>query len=63
MNRHDYEGLRMLDPQCEREYTPGWIVACDDCGTASRTYGSRPEKCPKCGETDLDALNIREVTP
>ena len=63
MNRHDYEGLRMLDPQCEPDYVPVWDVYCHTCGhTTVDIVGSRPITCPACDEDELDALNIREVT-
>jgi len=64
MNRHDYEGLKMLDPQCEPDYLPLWEVSCDTCGCESKLVeGVRPITCPDCNEDDLDALTITEVTP
>lgn len=62
MNRHDYEGLKMIDPQCEPDYVPEWRVICDTCYHTRYVQGSRPVTCPSCGEDELDALTIAEVT-
>ena len=57
----DYDGPRSLDPACADDYTPEWKVTCDSCGEASEVIGGRPDRCPECAETDLDALTIREA--
>lgn len=62
MNRHDYEGRRELDPQCAPDWIPVYEVSCDSCGSESTVEGNRPATCPSCGEDDLDALTIAEVT-
>ena len=60
----DYEGPRLLDPQCAPDYAPEWRVVCDGCGIVYKVASeTSPVSCAFCDESDADALTIREVTP
>lgn len=61
MNRHDYEGLKMLDPQCEPDDVDTQMTC--ECLTCGREWLQQdtPSQCPNCGEDDMDGIEYAEV--
>lgn len=42
----------------EPDLTPDWQVDCPNCGVFTQIQKAEPATCPKCGELDIDTLNL-----
>lgn len=54
----DYEGLKMLDPQCAPDVRVYFKCRCESCGH-EWSENNEPESCPNCNEGDKDAFTFR----